>query len=375
MKVAIITLFGVTNIGNRLQNYAVQELLKARGCQASTLMYEFCDEEGSISYRFKVFLQSLLIRSGIYNSYFFLRYYKKAPKMVLLEEFNRKYVNLTRKYYFKTSRMSKYKDDFDYYCVGSDQIWNPLMVQNNDFFFVGFAPSEQSFSLSVSMGVTSVDSKYQENYRKGFEHIGHISVRESSLQKMIKETTGRDSIVLLDPTLLLERSQWHSMARKPAFHLPERYLATYFLSELTPAQQTLLEDYARDNDMAIIDINQTYSNYIGPLEFLYVIENAQFLFTDSFHGTAFSIIFGKDFLAFQRNKSQNMSSRITTILQTFKLENRFYCGNNQQLDESLRDRIEQIKTQDTSHVGPILMEEKQKAYDFLKNVLAGKDKK
>ena len=375
MKVGIITLIGIINIGNRLQNYAVQELLKAQGCEVSTLLYEFHDVEGSTLYKCKAFLHHLLLRSNIYTSYFFLRYIKRSPKMVLVEEFNRKHIVFNNKYYFKTKRMANYHDAFDYYCVGSDQIWSPLMVQDNDFYFMRFAPSEKTFSLSASMGLSYIKPEYQENFRKGFEHVGHISVRETSVQTLIKEMTGRDTTVLLDPTLLLDPSQWHRIARKPAFELPERYLATYFLSVLTPAQQAFLEDYARENDLSIIDINQTYCSQIGPLEFLYVIANAQFMFTDSFHGTAFSIIFDRDFLVFQRNKMHDMSSRITTVLQTFKLENRFYCGNNQQLDESLRDRIEQIKTQDTSHVGPILMEEKQKAYDFLKNILAGKDKK
>lgn len=370
MKAAIITIIDPVNIGNRLQNYAVQELLKAHGCQADTLIFEYHDEEGNLSYRIKSFLQSLLIKTQFYNSFFFLGRVKKSPKMVLTEKFNRKYIHFNRKFYYETPKMSKHYRHFDYYCVGSDQIWNPIRVQTNDFYFLKFAPSERTFSMAVSMGISSIPDKYQENFREGFEHVGHLSVRENSARDLIREMTGRDATVLLDPTLLLDSGKWHDIATKPAFDLPDRYLATYFLSDTTDAQKALIQEYAKKNDLAIIDINQTYASQIGPLEFLYVIEHAQFLFTDSFHGTAFSLIFGKDFLVFQRNKMYDMSSRITTILQTFQLENRFYSGDNHQLDSTIHQRIVEIKNQDTQHVKVILEEQRQIAHNFLKNVFA-----
>lgn len=373
MKVGIITIIDQVNIGNRLQNYAAQELLKARGCQVSTLVYETYDEEGSKLYRVKAFFRNLLVRSGIFTSRFYLTHIKRSQKMFLVQEFNRTYMDLTKKYYFKTTRMAKHKDDFDYYCAGSDQIWNPALVQSRDFFFMGFAPSERTFSLSASMGMSGISEKYLDNFRKGFTHVGSISVRENSVRELISKIVGRDTTVLLDPTLLVDRSKWLSIARKPAIDLPDRYIATYFLSELTPAQKSFIEDYARKQDLSVIDMNQTYYQQVGPLEYLYLIANAQFVFTDSFHGTAFSIIFDKDFLVFQRNYMYDMSSRITTVLEKVKLENRFYCGSNDQLDASLRECVEEIRKQDTSHVGPVLEQEKQKADAFFQGVFKGKD--
>lgn len=370
MKVAIITAIDHSNIGNRLQNYAVQELLTAHHCQPETLIYARYDQEGSFVCHAKSFLQSLLVWTRIYTSLFYLRHIKKAPKLVLTEEFNRKYMKRNYKYYYKASRMSGYRRDFDYYCVGSDQIWNPTFVQNNDFYFLKFAPSERTFAFAPSIGVSSIPEKYHKTFREGFEHIAHLSVRETRGQELIKELTNRDSLVLLDPTLLLKPEQWHKIARKPAFDLPQRYLATYFLSETTPQQQALIQDYAQKHDLQIVDINQTYASYIGPMEFLYVMAHSQFVFTDSFHGTAFSVIFGKNFLVFRRNNSSDMSSRITTILHTFRLENRFYCGDNQQLDPSIRDLIPEIENQDTRHVNVILEEKQQKAHDYLNGIFA-----
>ena len=374
MKACIITIVDHINIGNRLQNYATQELLKAQGCDVSTLVYATADEEGTKLYQLKAFLKNLLVRTNIFTSPFYIKHIKKSPKMLLVQEFNKKYVKLTSRYFFKTSKMAKYRDDFDYYCAGSDQIWNPSVVQSHDFFFMQFAPSERTFSLCASMGASWIPEKYREIFRRGFEHVGHIAVRETSVQQIIRDMTGRESTVLPDPTLLIDKNQWHAIARKPAFDLPEQYIATYFLSALTPAQQELLARYALENGLRIIDINQTYDQQVGPLEFLYLIEHADFVFTDSFHGTAFSILFDKDFLVFQRNHVYDMSSRITTILETVRLENRFYRGDNNLLDDGLYDRLEQIQQQDTHHVGSILEAQKQKADAFLKSVFAGKDR-
>lgn len=70
----------------------------------------------------KAFIRNLLVRANIFTSRFYIRYIKKSQKMMLVEEFNRNYIKLNKKYYFKTSRMIKHRDDFAYYCAGSDQI-------------------------------------------------------------------------------------------------------------------------------------------------------------------------------------------------------------------------------------------------------------
>ncbi len=373
MKVCIITINDHINIGNRLQNYAVQELLKDRGFEVSTLIYESYDGEASKLYKLKAYIKNLLVKANVFTSDFYIKSVKKSPKMLLVKEFNKKHIVSTKKYFFKSSDMAKYKDDFDYYCAGSDQIWNAALVQNRDFFFMQFAPSEKTFSFSASMGTTYINEKYLDNYRRGFEHVGNISVRETSVRELIKKMVGKDATVLSDPTLLIDKNKWLSVAEKPKIELPEKYLVTYFLSAPTDSQNSYIEKYAKEHGLAVIDINQNYYDHVGPLEFLYLIANSEFVFTDSFHGTAFSIIFEKDFLVFQRNNVYDMSSRITTILEKFKLENRFFNGDNNRIDESLLELITDIKNQNTEHTNAIIESEKHIANDFLNKVFVKKD--
>ena len=131
-----------------------------------------------------------------------------------------------------------------------------------------------------------------------------------------------------------------------------------------------MQKYAETLGLQIIDLNGSYYNKVGPSEFLYMIANAEFVFTDSFHGTAFSIIFDKNFIVFRRNNTYDMSSRITTILNKFGLTSRFYNSENNELDDSILSLIEEIKNEDTSIVPEIMNVEKKTAERFLDRVFA-----
>lgn len=369
MKVAIITLMGRFNCGNKLQNYAVQAVLNRHGCDACTIAYRAEAKDESKWIKIKAYAKGILYKLGITEKDFYLKYIEKNPREILFCRFGEKYIKTTKKYFLIKDKMKKYQSDFDYYSVGSDQVWNYNGVRNNDFFFLKFAPSHKTFSFSASMGTTNVPPEYIDNFIGGLNHVGSISVREDDARDFILRHTGRESTVLLDPTLLLSKEEWKSVANTPAFKLPERYIATYFLSRITESQRKYIYDYASKNNLPVIDMEQTYRNQIGPSEFVYIISNAEFIFTDSFHGTAFSIIFDKRFLAFQRNYRYDMSSRITTLLSKVRLENRFMNVENNEIGDGFYSLVEEIKKQDTSHVGEILEAEQNKADAFIKKAL------
>lgn len=263
--------------------------------------------------------------------------------------------------------MKKYADDFDFYCIGSDQIWNPALVQNNGFFFGTFAESEKVFSFSASMGTTWVEPKYRENYKAGFEHIKYISVREQEVCDYIFKITGKKSVVLLDPTLLINKDKWIEVAQKPEFIIPKKYILTYFLGGLTDSQDKYIKFYAEKHGCTVIDILQEdYKKFIGPSEFVCLIKDAEAVFTDSFHGTVFSVIFQKKFVTFNRNNIYDMSSRITTLLNTLNLNDRFYNKKENQITDDFLEYVDGLKPFNVDYV---LTEEKKKANDFLRKAL------
>ncbi len=367
-KIGIITLYGRGNIGNKLQNYAVVKILKEYGFDSSTIIYYPVDSQGGLKAYAKLYAKKLVEKTGICTTDFYIKRIEKSKRMLLFRDFDKKYIPTTSKYLFKTKQMNRYAKDFDYYCAGSDQIWSPAYVQNHGFCFMRFAESKKAFSFSASMGTTYVPPKYYESIKAGFQHVGNISVREEDVKALITKMTGRESVVLSDPTMLLDNEDWKKIAEAPSFDVPSKYVATYFLGNITPQQKEFIQNYAKDNSLEIVELNGPLADRIGPSEFLYLIENSSFVFTDSFHGTAFSIIFKKKFMVFQRNNIFDMSSRITTVLKTYKLEEFFVKTDNNNLGNEIKDTLSFIEGKDMSHLDDIRKSERQKADDFLNKV-------
>lgn len=370
MKIAIITIIDRENIGNRLQNYAVQELLKEMALDVTTIDYYNTNNNNSIFERLKLNIFCFLSRIGFFQTNLYIDRIKHNPKLRLICEFNKEYVRISKDYVFlskKNSRMKKHANDFDYYCVGSDQIWNSYLVQNNDFFFCCFAKPERCFAFAASMGTTYVEEKYVETFKIGLQHLGNISVREIETQSFIKKLIDRDVVVLLDPTLLLTRGKWLEIAKKPDLVISGKFIVTYFLSDQTKAQKDFISAYAHKNGLEIIEINGDHKSFIGPSEFVYLISSAEYVFTDSFHGTAFSIIFNKPFIVFKRNNTYDMSARITTLLIKMDLCDRFYAGDNNLIKLDCKQGLA------TYNADRYREDESRKARDFLNRCIKKED--
>lgn len=157
-----------------------------------------------------------------------------------------------------------------------------------------------------------------------------MSVREEDGQKIIRELTGRNAEILLDPTMLLPQNQWNALSKKPHKELPEHYVVCYFLGMIDKKYNKIIQDFAKKVKLPIIMLfDISYPDYyvFDPNEVLYCIKNAEYVLTDSFHGSVFSILFKKNFYVFGRNEGKiNMSSRLNTLLNTFDLNERQYTG-------------------------------------------------
>ena len=188
-----------------------------------------------------------------------------------------------------------------------------------------------------------------------------ISVREEAGAKIVKDLIGRDVEVLIDPTLMLNQSDWTSVARKPKHFRKKIYIMTYFLGEIALEYRNYINKIAEEMECDSVNLEQenqnNYWNSVGPAEFIWLIEHCSLFFTDSFHGSIFSILMEVPFVVFERKSNiGSMSSRIDTLLKKFQLEDRKY--NN--------ESTEKILDTNYSHVSLILEEERKKAYDFLK---------
>lgn len=194
-------------------------------------------------------------------------------------------------------------------------------------------PREKRINYAPSFGFSEFAESDIEFHRKGLEGFSKISCREESMQPLIKQLTGQESELVLDPTLLLKPEQWRNFASKPEYDIPEKYVLCYFLGRITEEYEQAIKQAA--GDLPVIHVYDSVSPHAlrdsiqfltHPGEFLYLFEHADFICTDSFHGVAFSINFGKNFLAFRRKqpKMEGMFGRIDSLTANTGITNHVY---------------------------------------------------
>ena len=366
-KITIFTLNGYSNYGNRLQNYALENAIKFLNCEVCTAIIKDKRQSSFVKKLKNVESFKDFCNKGINKINIKLKFLIYKNKII---NRNNKFIEFSKEFlnekeptlYFNNFTKNKIKQN-EYFITGSDQVWNPLYPEVTSLYFLTFVPKEKRIAYAPSFGISEIPEEYKENYKKWLSEIKYISVREESGAKIIKELTGRDAPVLVDPTLLLTREKWLTIA-KPAKNKPkDKYLVTYFLGGVPKEYKKEIKKFAKNNQLKIInlgDIKETKTYITGPSEFLDYINSCDIIFTDSFHGTVFSILFEKPFVVYKRVGGSSMYSRIKTLLKMFKLESREY--KKVKIDNSLF----QINY---SHVPKILEIERSKSYNYLKEAL------
>lgn len=370
-KIGIMTLNGYYNYGNRLQNYALQESLKFLGFVVETIINRRTPKKTKFIKR---------IHNLGTNSYkeIYIKAYNKTWRKIRkksivkrtenFKEFTLNYINETNYFISENNIPKNLSDRYDYFVTGSDQVWNPVNTLGSSIFFLTFAEKHKRIAYAPSFGVSEIKPEYKEKYKEWISEIPWLSVREDDGARIIKELTGRDAPVLVDPTLLLTKEKWLSIAKEAQNKPKGNYLLTYFLGGIPPKYKKQIKKIAKVNNLEVInlaDIRDKETYRTGPSEFIDYINSCSVFCTDSFHGAVFSILFEKPFIVYERMGSTlSMFSRIETLLKKFKLESR--------KAENIKSN-EDVFNIDFSHVPAILEAERKKSYDFLKEALNVKD--
>ncbi len=338
-KIGILTLNGNMNYGNRLQNYALEQTILKLGLEVETIW--LCNKNELL----KQYLKAIIFKLPKYkrNNNFFI--------------FSKKNINI--KYYLNYNFYEKY----DYFIVGSDQVWNPNFSDFSEDMFLKFSNRKKNISYAASFGVNNIKSEYIDIFRNGINNIRYLSVREERGKSLIKELTNRKDVeVLIDPTMLLTSEKWDEISKKPKMLKKKKYILNYFLGNLSEKRKIEIDRIARKYDCDVINILDRQDSFYkcGPSEFLYLEKNAFLICTDSFHSSVFAILYNTPFLVFEReDKEEKMNSRIETLLSKFKLENRKFKGKI----------TEEVLKSDYIEAEKILEQERQKSMRFLKQSL------
>lgn len=370
-KVAILTINDYENYGNRLQNYAAQEVLKSLGFSVETIINnsnqvnfnktKFSEKLNKLK---KMDLKEVVSR---FNGKISQRVYKenKIKRVRVFKEFTSTFIQETNFSINERNIPNNLADMYDYFITGSDQVWNPTINHRSSLDFLTFAPKNKRIAYSPSFGVAEIPTTKVDMYKSWISGMDSLSVREAAGAEIIKNLTGRVAPVLVDPTLMLTKDKWLSVAKKADNKPTKKYLLTYFLGSISKENKAMMEDLANRNNLEIINlakINEAKTYATGPSEFVDYINSAAVMCTDSFHGSVFSIILETPFIVFERGGSlPSMNSRIDTLLGTFKLESR--------LSRNMFSNEEEIFNIDYSHTHEILDKERNKAFEYLKGAL------
>ncbi len=373
-KIGIATVYTGYNYGSALQAYATKQILSGLGYKAELLKIK-----GSIFPGRDIRLKKLAII--LFRTFFRAGGIKKIKSYS--KNITQKLPNGTKELFinfisndlqpsmvsYRTLKKEASQGDYDAFLCGSDQIWNSGVPYVDPFYYLRFAPFEKRIAFAPSFGRDYVPDFNKKKITKFVSEIQNISVRELSGAKIIKELTARKAEVLIDPTLVLSKEEW-SQSLELCDSITDKYLLAYFLDR--PSKETIqrIEQISHKLKLKIIVLPYEFDEcdlglpkIAGPREFVQYIKNAEFVCTDSFHGTAFSLNFNIPFYTFERNyvNGEKQSARIESILQMANQTQRY---NPQSIDECMNISFKTVNS--------FLENERAKVYKYLSDSLGEK---
>ncbi|MGF7409753.1 polysaccharide pyruvyl transferase family protein [Providencia alcalifaciens] len=300
-SVGILTMHRVINYGSFLQAYATQKTITDLGFKCEIIDYVFpndwhynhgLDKNKSI----KKIISDNIYKLGLIKSHRKRKHINAAIK---------KYLNLSNRYRNPTE-ITSIPPIYDIYITGSDQTWNTKHTKGDTIFLLSFSPENaKRISFSASIAGSSLEKKYKDSFKKHLNKYNAISIRDSNGNKVIKELINKSAEVTLDPTLMLNHNSWSKFAsHKKQKYVNSSYIVFYLIThsfDPTPYIYEVLkklQDKTKFKVYSFTEIPECFNiDYINCSDicvehFIQLFENASYVVTSSFHGTAFSANFG-----------------------------------------------------------------------------------
>lgn len=290
---------------------------------------------------------------------------------------------------FKEWAFHKYSDEYMGYSAlcegskkysavvtGSDQLWSPAGLPTN-YYNLMFVPDDMlKISVASSFGVKEIPWYQKKRTAQFLRRIDYISMRENRGSEIVRELINRDVPTILDPVFYLSKEEWSKYIPNDGV-IKEPYVLAYFLGSNSEYRK-VVNEYKTQRNIKLVVLrhmdqyvpeDENFGDYapydVDPCTFLNLIRNAEVVFTDSYHGTAFSIINERQFVVFDRynkNASFSKNSRIDTLCQNLDLESRRY-GQNTSLDKIMMNMIDYKK------VNEKLEGQQRITYEYLDEIL------
>ncbi len=356
-RAAIITIDSY-NYGNRLQNLAVQVLLSSYRMHVNTF------KRRSNQLNKKNIKNIIKITAGFLNKILGIRQTRllEYNRLYRFYKFNKNYINWDKRTLEAVCHTNYIDKHYDILITGSDQIWNYKFPFNSKLNLLAFGSDKlKRAALSASIGNIELTEEEKILFSKNLPRFDAVSVREDSANAILRFI--RDDIVtLLDPTMLVDESYWKKKLKKTKLKIPRSYVFVYFLGDMESKIYKFIDKVCAESSLLIVDVNDIKNPYYGvdPIDFIKLIDSSEYIFTDSFHCSVFSILFEKKFSVYDRFGSQmHVSIRTDELLHKFDIldrKNIFEISKMEQVDYSKKELI--------------LEQERKRADLFIRSVLA-----
>lgn len=381
-KIGIITLYyNNLNYGGLLQAYALCRAIEGLGFRAEQICVA---QDATVTNRYR--LKSMKTPKGIAS--IAKNVVARAKKIWFTKKLHR--TNLPAKEFmdaiphssevYTCRTIHNANREYDAFVCGSDQVWNLNYFKGEEAlpYLLKFVEKEKrTLSYAASVGVSLLSERQQQALNDAVKRLDYVSLREDSAKNLFDKNLNKKLEVTLDPTLLLNDSAWRQVEK--SLDTPDHYIYCYFLGN-NKKNRRIAKSVAKhlglpivtvphigpDGNTADIRFGDVRIADAGPCEFLYLIDHADLVLTDSFHACAFSMQFKRPFFAFPRDRKKNavsLHSRIYDFADKFGLTKQLVLNPNENV------KFEYMKI-DWTQAYHVLEQEREKSMNYLRNALS-----
>jgi len=334
-KIGLLTFHASHNCGSMLQAYALQTKLIDLGYDVEIINFSNKGQRDL----YNIFYKNNNIKNILKNILIFPHLKRIKQNINNYNKFIKDNLKLSKMLYKNNRELIEENLDYDIYVCGSDQIWNITICDGDEAYFLPFVKKHPKIAYAPSFGAKNIqkyttDVQKYSNYIKDFSSL---SIRENNGKKWIKNLTNIDVPVLLDPTLLIEKKEYEKIEQP--IKLPSKYIF-YYAPGYMESINKFVSKVSKKYNMPVIVFNSKqyyikglkYKGFIlpeieNPSSYLWLIKNAQLVFTTSFHGTIFSSIYRKNFWTLKNGGMFGDDDRVKTLVEKLHIEDRLILPN------------------------------------------------
>ncbi len=333
MKIGIITTHWALNYGAVLQSYALENYLQSQGCNCEIV--DFRPQIGKYGRNYivwnkniKQWCQNIIKLFKIKNKKLF------QEKVKVFDQFVEKELDKSSQKFFSIEDMENI-GEYDVLICGSDQIWNLNLFDMPPFFLPYKNKLQHTKFISYAASVAeNLDEEQWKTIIKRTKHFNAVSLREAEATEQYNKYNSGKAVTVLDPVFLLSKEEWDDRIGDNKYIEKNSYILCYFIG-YRGIEYDLVKKVQKCYGGKIVNVGQDPTNHlnadvqlsnVSPFEFVALIRDAKYIVTNSFHMTAFSTIFEKNFLIV---KHQNRNSRMDNLLKLFGINDRFVKNKEQ----------------------------------------------